>query len=142
MQKLQGVQAQQDAAITQSELGELQRFAQTEPPEVVDFALKAIYSVAQTDPARFDLLYSAHRKIVQQQLQFVTPQEARALKEHAFSSRKAFYGSTEKAEVQKEMKTESSASPVRVENKVKATEIRQMHRADAESEFDRYMKGG
>jgi len=127
----------------QAELQALDRFVQTEPKEVVDFTIQTMFTSASTDPMRFDALYGAYRKLVSNQANLVTPGEAKALHEHAIASRKAFYGNQDKPkEETKEMKTESSESPVRVNKKLSVKEIREMHSSDLEDEFNRYMKGG
>ena len=37
------------------------------------------------------------------------------------------------------MQTESSTSGIKIENKLKGTDVRKMDRSDAENEFERYM---
>jgi uncharacterized protein YehS (DUF1456 family) len=131
-------QERQTQQTAQQELQQLAHFAQTEPKEVIDFAMQAINSVAATDPERFIVLYSANKKVLSNQAASMTAEEARTLKEHAIASRKAYYASSTKEE-HKVMQTESSTSGVKIENKLKGSDVRGMDRSAAENEFERYM---
>ena len=137
----QMTQKQQQAAV-QAELSALDKFVQTEPKEVVDFTIQTMFTAASQDPMRFDALYGAYRKLVNNQANLVTPGEAKALHEHAIASRKAFYGVQTKPSETKEIKTETSESPVRVQTKLTAKQIREMPGSELEDEFDKYIRKG
>ena len=126
----------------QQEMSELAQMANTEPKEVIDFASQAIGSTAQTDPDRFIVLWTASKKIANGQANSLTAMEARALKEHLIASRKAYYESKTKKPDVKEMKTETSAPPVKVSKTVDAEAIRRMDSDDVEKLMNEYFKGG
>lgn len=135
-------QEQQTQVSLQRELQELSQLANTEPKEVIDFAVAAINSVAQTDPDRFITLWTANKKIMANQAHTLTAEEAKVVKDHVIVSRKAYYESKGKKPEVKEMKTETSAPPVKVVKSIDTETIRHLDSDDVEKLMNDYMKGG